>query len=74
MNLKTKKYEDSTFFKRLLIGLVVIAALGFILMLLWNCAQTTGVPDNTLLSRKHYAILHLRKRMRQLYEDIILYE
>jgi len=37
-------------------------------------AQTTGVPVNTLLSRKHYAILHLRKRMRQLYEDIILYE
>jgi len=37
-------------------------------------AQTTGVPVNTLLSRKHYAVLHLRKRMRQLYEDIILYE
>jgi len=36
-------------------------------------AQTTGVPVNTLLSRKHYAVLHLRKRMRQLYEDIILY-
>jgi len=36
-------------------------------------AQTTGIPVNTLLSRKHYAILHLRKRMRQLYEDIILY-
>jgi len=37
-------------------------------------AQTTGVPVNTLLSRKHYAVLHLRKLMRQLYEDIILYE
>jgi len=37
-------------------------------------AQTTGVPVNTLLSRKHYAVLHLRKRMRQLYEDLILYE
>jgi len=36
-------------------------------------AQTTGIPVNTLLSRKHYAVLHLRKRMRQLYEDIILY-
>jgi RNA polymerase sigma factor (sigma-70 family) len=35
-------------------------------------AEITGVPVNTLLSRKHYAVLHLRKRMKQLYEDIIL--
>ncbi|MDR3296695.1 MAG: RNA polymerase subunit sigma-24, partial [Prevotellaceae bacterium] len=35
-------------------------------------AAATGVPVNTLLSRKHYAVLHLRKRMRQLYEDILL--
>ncbi|MDR2804921.1 MAG: sigma-70 family RNA polymerase sigma factor [Dysgonamonadaceae bacterium] len=34
-------------------------------------AQTTGIPLNTLLSRKHYAVLHLRKRLRQLYEDIL---
>jgi RNA polymerase sigma factor (sigma-70 family) len=34
-------------------------------------AQTTGIAVNTLLSRKHYAVLHLRKRMKQLYEDII---
>jgi RNA polymerase sigma factor (sigma-70 family) len=34
-------------------------------------SQTTGVAVNTLLSRKHYAVLHLRKRMRQLYEDIV---
>ncbi|MDR0799349.1 MAG: RNA polymerase sigma factor [Dysgonamonadaceae bacterium] len=34
-------------------------------------AQTTGVPVNTLLSRKHYAVLHLRKKIRQLYEEII---
>jgi RNA polymerase sigma factor (sigma-70 family) len=34
-------------------------------------AQTTGVPVNTLLSRKHYAMLHLRKRMKALYEEII---
>jgi RNA polymerase sigma factor (sigma-70 family) len=34
-------------------------------------SQTTGVPVNTLLSRKHYAVLHLRKRMRQLYEDLV---
>ena len=35
-------------------------------------SQTTGIAVNTLLSRKHYAVLHLRKRMRQLYEDIII--
>ncbi|MDR1180460.1 MAG: RNA polymerase subunit sigma-24, partial [Bacteroidales bacterium] len=34
-------------------------------------ARTTGVPTNTLLSRKHYAVLHLRKRMRALYDEII---
>lgn len=26
-----------------------------------NISQNTGVPVNTLLSRKHYAVLHLRK-------------
>ncbi|MDR1335315.1 MAG: sigma-70 family RNA polymerase sigma factor [Tannerella sp.] len=34
-------------------------------------ARTTGVPANTLLSRKHYAVLHLRKRMKELYDEII---
>lgn len=34
-------------------------------------SQTTGIAVNTLLSRKHYAVLHLRKRMKQLYEDIV---
>jgi RNA polymerase sigma factor (sigma-70 family) len=34
-------------------------------------SQTTSVAVNTLLSRKHYAMLHLRKRMRQLYKEII---
>jgi RNA polymerase sigma factor (sigma-70 family) len=34
-------------------------------------AQTTGLPVNTLLSRKHYAVLHLRKRLKDLYVDII---
>ncbi|MDR2824053.1 MAG: RNA polymerase sigma factor [Prevotellaceae bacterium] len=34
-------------------------------------AETTGVAVNTLLSRKHYAMLHLRKRMRTLYEEIV---
>jgi RNA polymerase sigma factor (sigma-70 family) len=34
-------------------------------------AKTTGVTVNTLLSRKHYAVLHLRKRLRGLYADIL---
>jgi RNA polymerase sigma factor (sigma-70 family) len=34
-------------------------------------SETTGVAVNTLLGRKHYAILHLRKRLEDLYQDII---
>ena len=34
-------------------------------------SQTTGVPVNTLLSRKHYAVLHLRKRLLGLYREIL---
>jgi RNA polymerase sigma factor (sigma-70 family) len=34
-------------------------------------AQTTGVAVNTLLSRKHYAVIHLRKRLAGLYQDIL---
>ncbi|MDR1654335.1 MAG: sigma-70 family RNA polymerase sigma factor [Prevotellaceae bacterium] len=34
-------------------------------------SATTGIPVNTLLSRKHYAVLHLRKRMKQSYYDIL---
>lgn len=33
-------------------------------------AATTGLPVNTLLSRKHYAVLHLRKRLKALYDDL----
>lgn len=36
-------------------------------------SQTTGVPVNTLLSRKHYAVLHLRKRLKGLYNDLLNY-
>ena len=32
-------------------------------------AAETGVGLNTLLSRKRYAVLHLRKRLRRLYES-----
>ena len=34
-------------------------------------SQTTGVAVNTLLSRKHYAVLHLRKRLSGLYAEIL---
>ncbi|HNX21672.1 MAG TPA: RNA polymerase sigma factor [Bacteroidales bacterium] len=34
-------------------------------------SSLTGIPVNTLLSRKHYAILFLRKRFISLYHDII---
>ncbi len=33
--------------------------------------RITGVRQATLLSRKHYAVKHLRKCLRQLYDDII---
>jgi RNA polymerase sigma factor (sigma-70 family) len=36
-----------------------------------DISQTTGIPVNTLLSRKHYAVLHLRKRLKELYADIL---
>ncbi len=36
-----------------------------------DISQKTGVPVNTLLSRKHYAVLHLRKKLSDLYEAII---
>ncbi|HLX06766.1 MAG TPA: RNA polymerase sigma factor [Thermoanaerobaculia bacterium] len=32
-------------------------------------AAATGVGVNTLLSRKHYAVLHLRRRLRAIYDD-----
>ena len=33
-------------------------------------AAETGVSINTLLSRKHYAVLHLRERLRDLYDEL----
>ena len=32
-------------------------------------AAKTGVSLNTLLSRKHYAVLHLRRRLRAIYDE-----
>jgi len=34
-------------------------------------ANRTGEKINTLISRKRYAVLHLRKRLEQLYTEII---
>ena len=33
-------------------------------------AEETGVPLNTLLSRKRYAVLHLRDRLQELYTEL----
>jgi RNA polymerase sigma factor (sigma-70 family) len=32
-------------------------------------ASETGISVNTLLSRKHYAVLHLRRRLRDIYDE-----
>jgi len=34
-----------------------------------DMAKETGVPLNTLLARKRYAILHLRERLQEIYEE-----
>ena len=34
-------------------------------------AEESGVSINTLLSRKRYAVLHLRERLRKTYDDLI---
>lgn len=34
-----------------------------------DLAAATGVSINTLLSRKHYAVVHLRRRLRDIYDE-----
>jgi len=34
-------------------------------------AAETGLSVNTLLSRKHYAVLHLRERLQDIYEEFV---
>ena len=34
-------------------------------------AQETGVNVNTLLARKHYAVLHLRQRLRAIHDEFL---
>jgi RNA polymerase sigma factor (sigma-70 family) len=36
-------------------------------------AERTGVNVQTLVSRKRYAVVHLRNRLRQLYDEITDY-
>ena len=36
-----------------------------------DIAEQTGESLNTLLSRKRYAVLHLREKLRYLYEELI---
>jgi DNA-directed RNA polymerase specialized sigma24 family protein len=36
-------------------------------------AKRTGLNTNTLVSRKRYAVVHLRKRLAQLYREITEY-
>jgi len=33
-------------------------------------AATTGLSVNTLLSRKHYAVVYLRRRLQAIYDEI----
>jgi RNA polymerase sigma factor (sigma-70 family) len=35
-------------------------------------ADKTGVPVNTLLSRKHYAVKHLREKLGEIYEGMVV--
>jgi RNA polymerase sigma factor (sigma-70 family) len=36
-----------------------------------DLAQQTGLSVSTLLSRKHYAVLHLRERLQAIYEEFV---
>lgn len=36
-----------------------------------DAALRMGVSQNTFLSRKHYAVLHIRKRLYKLYQELI---
>jgi RNA polymerase sigma factor (sigma-70 family) len=38
-----------------------------------DIARQTGDPVNTLISRKHYAVQHLRKRLQPIYNEMINY-
>jgi RNA polymerase sigma factor (sigma-70 family) len=40
-------------------------------MAMKDIAEKTGVPVNTALSRKHYAVKYLRKRLKELYADVM---
>jgi RNA polymerase sigma factor (sigma-70 family) len=35
-------------------------------------AERTNTPVNTVLSRKHYAVVHMRKRLKDFYADVMM--
>lgn len=37
-----------------------------------DISESTGIPVNTLLSRKRYAVLHLRECLREIYKEILI--
>lgn len=37
-----------------------------------DAAKAMGVPIGTFLSRKHYAVVHIRKRLKTLYEELVV--
>jgi RNA polymerase sigma factor (sigma-70 family) len=44
----------------------------FLDMPIKEISQKTNIPVNTLLSRKHYAVVHLRKKLKELYSDFLI--
>ena len=44
----------------------------FLDMPIKEISQKTNIPVNTLLSRKHYAVVHLRKKLKELYSDFFI--
>ncbi len=36
-----------------------------------DLSEETGLPVNTLISRKHYAVKYLRNQLREIYEDLV---
>lgn len=36
-----------------------------------DAAKAMDVPVGTFLSRKHYAIVHIRKRLKSLYQELV---
>ena len=48
----------------------VLLAAGKAVKPVWELAAETGLSMNTLLSRKHYAVIYLRERLREIYDEL----